>query len=331
MNITNILIIKPGAIGDLVQLTPVIRALAHKFPGSRISILVGNKATASLFQYNPYVAETMVYDKRGEHQSFRSLLKLRKELKQKNYDLVLNYQRSNLKAWILASASFPCRVLVYHKARLRTIHVVDNYLETVTPLGIANTDRDLEIFVGEEDEQFAEQLFAEQGYIGQPVVALNPGASHPIKKWGLDQFASLADILSATMNAKIVLIGGSEDVLDSAQIAGMSRAKILNVTGKLNLLQLAAVFKKCNLLISSDTGPLHLATAVGTRVLGLFGATDPARTGPVGNRHRVLQASSVDCIPCKNLTCSHKTYHECMRKLSPQIVAAAAKEMIKDH
>lgn len=328
MDYRNILLIKPGAIGDLIQLTPVIRALAKKYAGARITMLVGNSATAELFRHSPHIAETMIYDKRGEHRRFTSLLKLRGELKQKKFDLVLHYQRSNVKAWLLASAAFPCRVLVYHKARLRTIHVVDNYLETAAPLGISNARRELEVYAGPDDEKYADRLFVKQGLEGKSVVALNPGASHPIKKWGVDQFARLADILTANPRTKIILIGGPQDVADSEKIAEMVPGKVLNMTGKLSLLQLGAVLRKCSLLVSSDTGPLHLATAVGTRILGLYGATDPARTGPVGVGHRVLQAQGLGCIPCKRLRCSNKEHLACMRRLTPEIVAGAIKEMI---
>ncbi|WP_243688462.1 glycosyltransferase family 9 protein [Geotalea toluenoxydans] len=152
-SITNILIIKPGAIGDLLQMTPVIRALHKKLPQARISIMVGNAASIDLFRHHPLVHEVIVFDKRGEHRSFPALFKLWRRLRDQKYDLVLNYQRSNLMAWFLASAAFPCRVLVYNKARGRTVHAVVNHLETLAPLDIdlTHVEQRLEFFLGEEE------------------------------------------------------------------------------------------------------------------------------------------------------------------------------------
>jgi ADP-heptose:LPS heptosyltransferase len=191
----NILIIKPGAIGDVLQLTPVIRALKSKYPDAEITLLVGSAATAELFRYNPSVRETIVYDKRGARNSLMSFIRLWKRLRATKFDLVINFQRSNFRAWLLASAAFPCRILVYHKARNRTVHAVVNYLETLAPLGISSTDLELELSPGPEAKAFAGNLLSDLKASNRPLIALNPGASHPIKQWGTGQFAALANIL----------------------------------------------------------------------------------------------------------------------------------------
>ena len=114
----NILIIKPGAVGDLLQITPVIRALKAYSPKANISLLVGSDITADLFKNDPRIFETVVFEREGRHRSLSSRLALWKYLHKQGYDLVLNYQRSNLRTWFLASAALPSRVLVYHKACL---------------------------------------------------------------------------------------------------------------------------------------------------------------------------------------------------------------------
>jgi ADP-heptose:LPS heptosyltransferase len=324
----SILIIKPGAIGDLLQLTPVVRALASAYQGSRISLLVGAQATATLFQHHPLVAETILFDRRGEHRSLLSLLRLWLRIKRGKYSLVVQFQRSNLRAWFLVSAALPCRVLVYHKTRDRTVHVVDDYLDTLAPLGISGQERGLELFVGKADEEFAADVFSRYGLEGGTVIALNPGASHPVNRWGAGRFAALADLLTERMSAKIILIGGSEDRALADEIAAAAASKPQVLCGKATLLQTAAILKKCDLLISGDTGPLHLATAVGTSVLALFGAADPERTGPVGPAHRVIQAKGVACVPCRSRVCKSSRYLECMESISAREVADAAMEMV---
>jgi ADP-heptose:LPS heptosyltransferase len=325
----NILIIKPGAIGDLLQLTPVLRALRALFPASRISLLVGSAATAELFRHNPHVHETIVYEKKGEHRSLPSFLRLWQRLHAARYDLVLNFQRSNLKTWLLAASAFPCRVLVYHKSDRRDLHAVVNHLETIGPLGASSASLDLELFPGPEDRSFARGILASWTGDGRPVIALNPGASHPVNRWSAGQFSALADLLEEKLNAHIVIVGGTEDVKLAEDVARGTRSKPLSMAGKATLLQLAALLEQCDLLVSGDTGPLHVAAAVGTRVAALFGAADPARTGPVGRGHRVIRAEDAACVPCRSRSCENSVHLDCMKKITPEKVFSVAADMLR--
>jgi heptosyltransferase II len=316
----NILIIKPGAVGDLLQMTPVVRALKKYSPGARITFLVGSRATAELFRNDPRVSETIVFDRTGAHRSFSAQGELWRTLRSRSYDLVLNFQRSNLKAWFLASAAFPCRVLVYHKAKGRTVHAVVNYLETLAPLGISPTDTVLELFLDDMSRAFARELFSSCGLEGAPVVALNPGATHAVNRWPAARFAELADMIAEKLAGSAIIVGGPDDVPLAEQIHALSRTKPVLLAGRTSLLQLGAVLEQCRVLVSGDTGPLHVATAVGTKVIALFGAADPARTGPVGNGHRVIQTADVACVPCRSRACSNPAYLECMTKITAAMV-----------
>ncbi len=327
--ITNILLIKPGAIGDLLQLTPVIRVLKRKFPDARISLIVSAPATASLFRHNPYVHETIVFDKKGEHRSVSALLGLWWKLRCARYDMVLNFQRSNIKAWLLASAAFPCRVLVYHKAKDRVVHAVVNHLETVASLGIDANDVELDLFTSETEEDFADKLFFSSGLTEKKVVALNPGASNRIKCWSPGSFARLADRLADDLDARAIIVGGTEDRDLADEICSGMRHNPIDLVGKVTLLQLGAVLKRCSLLVSGDTGPLHLATAVRTPVIALFGAIDPRRTGPVGQTHMVIRHEEIPCVPCVAKECRNSVHLECMEKITVDEVFLAVSEMMK--
>ncbi|HUJ17245.1 MAG TPA: glycosyltransferase family 9 protein [Nitrospirota bacterium] len=326
---SNILINKPGAIGDLVQLTPVVRALKERYPSARISLMVGSETTAGLFRNNPRVAETIVFERKGRHRSFRSLIRLWRSVRAKHYDLVVNFQRSNLKTWFLASAALPCRVLVYHKSNSETVHAVVNYLDTLAPLGIEASDLDLELTPGPDDRAFAESVLGTRVNQQPPVVALNPGASHHVNRWPPERFAALADGLQQELSARVLIIGGGGDVPLAEEIVSRCAAKPLMLAGKIDLLQLAAILERCDVLVSGDTGPLHLATAVGTRVVALFGAADPARTGPVGSGHIVLQPATVSCVPCRSRTCSNARHLECMEAISVADVFGAVIKVLE--
>jgi len=319
----NILIIKPGAVGDLLQMTPVMRALRNYSPESAITLMVGHGTTAALFKNDHHVTETIVFDRDGTHRSLSAQLELWRTLRSRRFDLVLNFQRSNLKAWFLASAAFPCRVLVYHKAKDRTVHAVVNYLETLAPLGISTTDQRLELFLDERSRTYARELFSAQGMDSAPLIALNPGATHAVNRWPTARFAELADLIAERLSSKAVIIGGPADVPLGEEIRALSRSRPLSVAGKTDLLQLGAVLEKCRVLVSGDTGPLHLATAVGTKTVALFGAADPERTGPVGSGHTVIQAAGVSCVPCRSRACSNAAYLECMDKITADRVADA--------
>jgi ADP-heptose:LPS heptosyltransferase len=149
-----------------------------------------------------------------------------------------------------------------------------------------------------------------------------------VNRWGASRFAELADVLTDRLSAKIILIGGTEDRALAEEIAAEAASGPLVLCGKATLLQTAAILYRCDLLVSGDTGPLHLATAVGTGVLALFGAADPDRTGPAGPGHRVIQAKGVACVPCRSRACKSSHYLECMENLLVRDVADAAAAMV---
>ncbi|MCL2102969.1 MAG: hypothetical protein FWH25_02920, partial [Syntrophorhabdaceae bacterium] len=186
-----ILLFKPGAIGDLLQLSPVIRAISNRVPNAKISLMTGSAATAELFAHDPFLEEVFVFDRKGEHRSWRAFYELRKRLRSRRFDLIVNYQRSNLKGWLLLSASMPCRVLVYHKARGRIVHAVENHIEAVAPLGIdpRAADHRLKLHLGAEDIRWAGELFERERVCGREAVALVPGASHLVNRWSAERFA----------------------------------------------------------------------------------------------------------------------------------------------
>lgn len=323
-----ILVIKPGAIGDLLQMTPVLRGLRKAAPDSRIDLLLGSEGAAEIFRTSPSLDGTVVYDRSGRHRSLRGLLSLWKELRAKRYDLVLNFQRSNLRAWILASAAFPCRVLVYRKERTRRIHAVQNYLETLAPIGIPADDLALEFVADDEARRTAQALLHEHCSPGGPLIALNPGASHLVNRWPAARFAELTDLLTDRLRARIVIIGGTQDLELANEIAEKSRVAPLILSGRTSIPVLAAVLERCSVLVSGDTGPMHLATAVRLPVVALFGAADPDRTGPIGARATVLRAREVPCVPCRKRSCDNPRYLACMEAISAADVADAVAALL---
>jgi heptosyltransferase II len=327
-NIKNILIIKPGAIGDVLHLTPVIRALKGKYPHARITFMLGSRVTASLLENNPFVHETILFDKRGEHRSFSALITLWRRIRQGNFDLVVNFQRSNLKAWFLITAAFPCRVLVYHKAKNRVVHAVVNHLETLAPLGIdpAVVDQRLDFFPSPADEEFVDTFIRTASLEGKRIVAFNPGTNHLCKCWPVERFAVLGDLLVERFGVAVVILGSHAESHLAETIIGGMRHHAHDLTG-CSLGQSGALFKRTELLVTGDTGPMHIASAVGTRVLALFGPISPQRSGPFGPGHRVILHNELDCCPCNSFTCKNIVFRRCMEEITVEEVFSAASEM----
>ncbi|MDH4162382.1 MAG: glycosyltransferase family 9 protein [Nitrospirota bacterium] len=324
----NILVIKPGAIGDLLQMTPVFRLLKQAYPDSRITLMVGSAGSADIFLNNPNITEVIIYDRKGLHRSLTGMLSLWKDLRSRKFDLILNFQRSNIRTWLLAAAALPCRILVYHKAEKRTIHAVENYLETIAPLGITTDDIHLDFIVRPEALKIAKSLLHDTTAGTGPIVILNPGASHPVNRWPARKFAELTDLAVSRLQARIVIIGGPGDEELAGKIVTLCKSHPLSLAGKTPLPVLAAVLKQSDILVSGDTGPMHLATAVGAPVIALFGAADPLRTGPVGLRTMVLQAGTPSCIPCRSRSCGNSRHLACMENISAEEVCDSITRML---
>jgi heptosyltransferase-2 len=330
-SIKSVLVIKPGAIGDLLQLTPTIRELKRRLPDARITVMVGIEGTIPLFTHNPHVTEVLAYDRKGRHKGISAFCGLLWRIFTTRYDLVINFQRSSIGTWLITLAALPRKVLVYHKTRMRRVHAVLNHLETIRPLGI-DTDHanlDLELHIPFEDEQLANRMIMEGGLAGRQLIAVNPGASSLMKCWPTHKFSILIDRLQRELNAGVVVVGGpGERHLYDTIAKGMEQPP-LNLVGETSLLTLGALLKRCVTLVSGDTGPLHLATAVGTRVVGLFGAIDPDRTGPIGTGHVVVRHPEVPCVPCMAKKCINRVYLECMEKIEVEEVFDIISAMVR--
>lgn len=328
-SIENILIIKPGAIGDLLHMTPVIRALKSKYPDAKITMLIGSRLSATIFENNPLVHESIVFEKKGAHKSLKSLVRLWRELRARRFDLVLNYQRSNLKGWFLASAAFPCRVLVYHKSRKRLIHAVENHLAPLSALGIdpAKADRTLDFYPSPNDEARAVEMLSRVGLAGRRIVAFNPGTNHLCKCWPLDKFSQLADRIIEHLGVEVVILGSRDEKRLADVIRDGMRHAVHDLTG-CTLGELGALLKRVQVLVTGDTGPMHISSAVGTPVLALYGPISPVRSGPVGDGHRIVIHDDLDCCPCNRFKCVNPVFRQCMESITVDEVFAELSGML---
>jgi lipopolysaccharide heptosyltransferase II len=333
-----ILIIEVNWLGDVLFSTPAVKALRKKFPDSFISCLIAPGAV-EILEGSPYINELIVNDEKGLHGGFWGKIRLAKELRKKKFDLAILFHRSSTRAFIAYLAGIPRRVGYATRKRRFLLtevlpmpekdstHRVDYYLGIVKTLGCDSQDRLYEFFTTEEDVRFAQDFLSSEGITpGDFIVCLNPGGNWPPKRWPKENFAVLADKLISGYQVKVVFCGSKNDRELIAEIVSrMSRRPII-AAGRVNLKQLAGIFKRADLVISGDSGPLHIAASLGRNIIGLFGPTSSLVTCPMGRGKIKIMRKDSDCrIPCYDKDCNNNL---CMRKITPEDVLSEIKDFL---
>jgi lipopolysaccharide heptosyltransferase II len=209
------------------------------------------------------------------------------------------------------------------------IHALDRGLMLLEALGIPRGPVTYDLPVGKNERRAVDELLSRHGIdASKPLVAINPVAKWETKLWSQASFARLADRLIDRCGARVVFTGIGQDRPVIAGILSRMAFPAVSLAGETSLKTLAALYRRCRLLISTDTGPMHLGCAVGTPVIALFGPTAPWRTGPYGERHRVIR-TGIACSPCFKRTCPIGT-GECMRQISAVRVFEATEPFFPD-
>lgn len=302
-------------IGDAVMTIPAMRGLRRLFPESRITLLI-REPIDQIFSAFSAADRVIGFTIRPGLFGLRDRLKLMRKLRKNRYDLCLILPNSFDSALVAFLSGIPERVgfdrdgrglLLTRKVRAsepeNSAHQAEDYVTLVTSLGEVRISLDIGLEVEERAGDWAVTRLAplRQGLQG-PLIGLSPGAAYgPAKQWFPDRFADLANRLCAEKQAGIVIVGGPEETELCGAVAGRIRGNLLDLSGKTELSQAAAVLSQCDLLVTNDSGPMHLASAVGTPVAAIFGSTEPGATSPLG-RH-VIVKKECDCSPCLERTC----------------------------
>ena len=310
-----ILIIREGAIGDVVHTSNIFRSIKAKHPDAIVDYLTG-KIPAQLIENDSRLDN--VYKLEGK--DYKYLTKLGLRLRKEKYDIVINLQPS-LRYRYLTFVINPKSSVIYRKSF--RYHAVENFLETAK-----KKIKDLENFDNIELEipQEVVEKVKKDIPADKKVVILNTQTSltRQGRKWPYEYFKELAFSLIDRFDCTILIPGSKEDVKD-VQCYENLHPNIHVIAGKYNILESAAVFSLADVFVSSDTGPLHIATAVKKPFcIGLYGAASVGRTGPWGVNHFALSAD-LPCIPCDRRKCKFKDHENtginpCMAALKPEHV-----------
>jgi lipopolysaccharide heptosyltransferase II len=325
---SGILIFEPDWLGDILFTFPFIKTLRFAFPDTAISCIVSPNF-AELLTNNPWTDNIYILSNRNTVRSYMALLQLVHRIRKKDYGMCFFQTFSKRRALLAKMAnikervgfvSIPGSLTLRIPAPPPDIHMIDQILHLTKSMGLKPDSTSYEYFISDNDLNQAHNLLVSRGWGMRKLVTLNPGAKWDGKRWPSDYFCDLGRrILQRFTDFEIILTGDNRDLPIAEKIAHkLSTSKCHNLAGKTDLNQLAAIFKMCSLVISCDTGPLHLASAVGANTIGLFGPTFPEVTGPRGTGVNIVIREMVEGKPY----CKFETRHpsKSMRAISPQKV-----------
>ena len=335
-----ILIFNVNWLGDVLFSSATLRNIRRNYPQSYIGCVIPSRCYPIL-KGNPYLDEIIIFDEHDRHRGVLEKLNFIRLLKEKNFDIVFLLHRSFSRALICRLAGIKQRIGYYTKKRAflltkkimpapkDSLHRIDYYLDLIEKAGLRVEDRYLDFFFTLSDEEEVNSFFKKNSIKPDDlVVAINPGGNWMPKRWKPDAWAQLADKLINEINAKIIITGSISDLLLARQIKGRMQQVPFIACGVFNLKQLGALASKVKLFISSDTGPLHIANAVGAKkIIAIFGPTAPRITGPYPSGNVIVLQKDIGCsIPCYKVNCED---NRCMQAVSPEEVLMQVKKLIK--
>lgn len=336
----NILIIKLSALGDVILTTAALRAIRNKFPVDKykITFLVGEESKDLLLRC-PYIDELLVCNLKGKDKGLKGLIGLGRNLRQKNFDLAIDLQ-NNRKSHILSRLSLALdrygydnkkySFLLNRRIKNDTVALgpLEHQFRILGMLGIKLEDPHLELWPSQEDNSYIDDLLKSEWLSpGQKIIGVNIGASRrwETKVWPIESIVKLCSELGRR-DLRVIITGLDSDLpYITSLINSIKDNKPINACGKTSVNQLACLIKKCSVYICGDSAPLHIAAAVKTPFVALFGPTDPKRHLPPAEEY-VLIRKDFSCSPCYKPKCKNK---KCMESISVQEVVEAVDKLLK--
>lgn len=323
----------PNWVGDLVMATPVLTDLRHRFPEAEITAMCKSHLV-DLLKRDAAVDEVFGFSQPG-YGFLRRMgdYDLIGKLRTGQYDLGVLLTNTFSSAWYFYQGRVGRRL--GYKTRLRSLlltdgvpwlaermHQVDFYKHILEPLGIGRSGTSPRLYLTEEEIRMAKELLYQRGYKdGAPLFGINPGAAYGLAKcWPPERFRALTiQLLEKDPNAFILFFGEETTVPLVKEIVQELSPRVLNLAGATDLRELLCLIKLCDVLVTNDSGPMHIGAALGTPLVALFGSTDDALTGPFGQSEAVIR-KKVSCSPCFERVCPID--FRCMRGITVEEVAS---------
>lgn len=334
-----ICIIKPSALGDVVQSLPLLPVLRERFPGSRVSWVI-NRELAELLEGHPDLDEIISFDRRGSWQEWGQFLR---GLRRAKFDLVFDLQGLLRTGIMTLATAAPVRVGLEtgrEGANLACSHVIPDsgklvpaqlrYWRVAEALGLGELKVRAQVAVSAADQEWVRRQLSP--LVG-PILAIHPGARWKTKQWPVEKFAEVAARARRELACSLVIVGSKSEAAATERLCGLvggrSSHSVLNLAGRTTLKQLAEVLSRADLLLSNDSGPMHLAASLGTPVVSVFTCTSPIRSGPYGTGHGLV-ATQVPCAAsyCKRCPQRGVRHMACLEDVTTEQVWNALAQVV---
>ena len=334
-----ILVRAPNWVGDAVMSLPALEAIRKSKPDATIAVLA-RPLVIELYEGQGFADELIVYDRKAEHSGFAGRERLARSLRAKQFDAAVLFQNAFDAAWIVKRARIPERIGYARDARgfllTRAIptpkdgeipeHECYYYLELLRRAGWIESlpiVKQISLRIDDPRRASAEQKLAQAGARkGALRLAIAAGAAYGSAKcWSPARYAAVADRFVDEFGADVILFGASGEIEVAQRIAAGMRHTPINLVGRTSIGELPSLLSTCQLFIGNDSGAMHVAGAVGVRVVGIFGSSDPGGTSPFASQFRLVR-NPVDCSPCFLRKCPID--HRCMTGISVDDVLAPA-------
>ncbi len=336
-----ILVIKLRAIGDVIMATPFPVNLRHNFPEAEIHFLT-ETAAVPILRYHPDV-DRIIELPRGKWEKMPAIAAWReaagfiRRLRESSYDWVFDLFGNPRSAFLTFASGAPRRIGFRFRGRswaytdkIRPrgdqVHEVDFNLDALSALSLPVKDRRLLVRFGSEETSYIDGWINNQKLNRSSLVALHVWGGWPAKRWPLERFAALGDILSREKGQTVVVVWGPGEKEAAQRVRDLMQEKSF-LAPPTTLLELAALLSRCRLLVANDSGPMHVSAAVGTPTVGIYGPTNSRLQGPFGPVSNVVSHDSLECLGCNRLDCDHNT---CMTDLTVEKVLDTAVSLIEE-
>ncbi|MFQ6044055.1 MAG: glycosyltransferase family 9 protein [Candidatus Poribacteria bacterium] len=302
-NVNRILVIRMGPLGETLQTTPVLKAIRARLKRAYLAMMV-TEDRFDLVCANPHLNAVIIYDNFVP----KLISKLRKHrfqmalVLQPTFRLVLLTFLAGIKYRVGFETNIGGKLLLTVSVKSNpNQHETDRYLDVVRAIGIQPVDREIEMAVTSEAEAWVREFLARAGISRKrPLIGINPGSFWMYRRWPKERFAQVADKLVAEYDAQILLTIGPSEMGLGEEIAALMRYKPV-ILSNTTPMRVAAAFKQCDLLISNDTGPMHIGIATGTPTIGLFGGSNPDKWGPIASKHSIIHRDGMEAITVEDV------------------------------
>lgn len=328
-----ILLIKPSALGDVVHSLPVLRLIRRRFPEAHIAWLI-NPGFAGLIEGHPDLNEVIRFERKRfgrslvDRQARAAFLGFSRELRDRRFDLVIDLQGLFRSGWLAWQTRAAVRVgfsnarelaAAFYTHRVRVgnpdVHAIERYLTVARAIGCDAGPIEFDFAITDADRASTAAMVAPAG---ESYAVMLPGTNWRTKRWPVEHFSAVSDGLRRERGLRSVVAGGAED-----RPLGEAIESAVNLAGKTTLKQLVALLERAEVVIANDTGPMHIAAALGRPLVTVFGPTNPVRTGPYRRGDTIVRVK-LPCSPCYSRVCSHCS---CLNWLSPRMVLDRVAEL----